>query len=36
MAIKKKQKKFYKNRIVTPIVEAKSKKMITLSLKSVK
>ena len=30
MAIKKKkQKKFYKNRILTPIVEAKSKKMIT-------
>ena len=33
---KEKQKKFYKNRILTPIVEAKSKKMITLSLKSVK
>ena len=30
MAIKKKQKKLYKNRILTPIVEAKTKKMITL------
>ena len=35
MAIRNKKIDFDKNKILTPIVEAKSEKMITLSLKSV-